>query len=253
MKQVLKILLKFLLIVLFLLVCFSAYVYFTLPNVKPLITENPETTAFIEYRKKAAEGEERAFRIRWKWIEYAKVPKLLRRTIVVAEDASFWGHKGVDWHELEEAIRDYREEGKKLRGASTISQQLAKNLYLTPERSLLRKLREFLITRDLEKHLEKRRILELYLNYIEFGDGIFGIRSAAAFYFKKHPSQLSLFEMARLAAIIPAPLELHPKKPTAGLRWRTREILKRVNRYGWVSAQVYEEAQAEFAAFFNKK
>lgn len=231
---------------------FVGYTLLSLPEVSELRTAVPETSAFIEYRKKQAEEEGKELKVRYQWVPLSEIPELFQRIVVVSEDAAFWTHEGIDWFEVKEALRQNIEEGKRLRGASTITQQTAKNLYLNPDRSLYRKALEFLITRDLEKHLPKQRILEVYLNIIEFGDGIFGVKSAAQYYFGKNPSQLTLHEMIRLAAIIPNPLILHPKQPTGQLKWRCYEILRRLYRFQYISEEEYQAANGWFGGFFSK-
>lgn len=226
--------------------------FLTLPEVAFLKTENPATTAMIEYRKAAAAAEGKTLPIRWKWVPLAKVPEALRRTIIIAEDGAFWVHEGVDWQELEIAIREKLEEGKPLRGASTITQQTAKNLFFSPERSLWRKAREFFVARRLENTLSKQRILELYVNIIELGAGIFGVGSAAEVYFGKSVSELTRGEMIRLAAIIPDPLDLNPTRPDRNLKWRCRVILRRLLRHQWISEEAYQTAREELQQFFGE-
>lgn len=232
-------------------VLYVTYIFLSQPNVEHLVDTNPTTTAFIEYRKEEALDKGDTLQIDHQWISIKELPRQLRRTIIISEDASFWVHKGFDWYELENALRDRFEEGKPLRGASTITQQTAKNLFLTPERSLVRKFREFLISRDLEKHLTKTRILELYLNSIEFGKGIFGIKSAAGQFFGKTPAQLKLSEMVRLAAILPAPLQLDPTFASEDLQIRAFVILKRLRKHKWATEAEYQKARRELNAFFK--
>jgi monofunctional biosynthetic peptidoglycan transglycosylase len=147
---------------------------------------------------------------------------------VVAEDSAFWQHDGVDVEQLKESIEQSLERGKQLRGGSTITQQLAKNLYLSPSRNPIRKLRELLITRKLEASLTKRRILELYLNVIEWGDGIYGAEAAARAYFGKSAAGLTAAEAALLAGAIINPRVHSPARPTARLRRRQQIILQRM-------------------------
>jgi len=227
------------------------YIFFSSPDVRELKKKNPSTTAFIEYRKREAERRGETFRLRHRWISLKKIPRLLQRTIIVSEDASFWVHHGIDWHEVRQAIRDSWKAHKFVRGASTITQQTAKNLYLSPQKSLLRKLKEFFIARAMETHLTKSRILELYLNCIEFGDGIFGIRSAASYYFDKTPSRLTVSEMVRLAAIIPNPLQLSPTEPSNALKWRSNTILQRLRTYNFIDQSQYNQAKADLENFFG--
>ncbi len=230
---------------------FVGYIFFSVPDVRELKKKNPPTTAFIEYRKREAERRGEIFRVRHRWIPLKQVPKLLQRTIIVSEDASFWMHNGIDWHELNQAVRDSWKEHKFVRGASTITQQTAKNLYLSPQKSLYRKLKEFFIARAMEVHLSKSRILELYLNCIEFGDGIFGIGSASSYYFGKSPSRLTVSEMVRLAAIIPSPLQLDPTQPSTELKWRSNTILQRLFTYNFIDQYQYNQAKEELKNFFG--
>lgn len=230
---------------------FFGYAISSMPDVRSLARQNPETTAFIEYRKKEAQREGIHLQISQQWISLNDIPQLLRRTIIVSEDASFWVHNGFDWFEVKEAWDRNLEEGRIVRGASTISQQTAKNLYLTPSRSVYRKFREFLITRELENHLTKSRILEIYLNCIEFGNGIFGINSASYRYFGRHPRELTIFQMVRLAAIIPNPLKLNPTVPSRELRWRSKVILNRLYNYKFISQDDYLNARSELRRFFQ--
>lgn len=229
---------------------FLGYTLLSLPDVTELKSGHPETTSFIEYRKEQAEKDGDEYKVRWQWTDLQSIPEILQRTVIVSEDAAFWGHQGLDWYEIKQSIRENLEEGKRLRGASTITQQTAKNLYLNPNRNFYRKFQELLITRDLEEHLSKERILELYLNYIEFGEGIFGIKSAALYYFGKTPAQLDLSEMIRLVAIIPSPLLLHPRKASGELRWRSYEILRRLYRFNFIPEETYLQTKSQFDNFF---
>ena len=229
---------------------FLGYTILSLPDVTELANHHPEITSFIEYRKEQAEKDGEELKVRCQWTDLQNIPEVLQRTVVVSEDAAFWSHEGVDWYEIKQSIKENLEEGKRLRGASTITQQTAKNLYLNPDRNLYRKFQEFLITRDLEAHLSKDRILELYLNYIEFGEGIFGIKSAALYYFGKIPAQLDLSEMVRLVAIIPSPLLLNPRRASGELRWRSYEILRRLYRFNFIPEETYLQTKSQFDNFF---
>lgn len=231
---------------------FVGYIVLTLPDVSTLDSVNPETTSFIEYRKDRHYDTE-GFRltIKQSWVDLDEIPRLLQRTVVISEDAGFYIHEGIDWHEVQAAWEKNLEEGKVVRGASTITQQTAKNLYLTPKRNFIRKFKEYFITQDLEKSLTKKRILELYLNYIEFGKGIFGLASASRHYFNKNPSELSIDEMVRLTAIIPSPLRLNPNQPNGELRWRCNEILRRLYHYKSISFDEYDETRNHFRKFFS--
>ena len=196
-------------------------IFFVYPNVAALKEANPKTTAFMEYRQQQWNAVKTGKKPRWRWVPYSSIAPSLRRAVVIAEDGRFWEHGGFDFEAIREAIEtDIRERRFKF-GASTISQQLVKNLYLSPSKNPLRKLKEALITWRLERALPKRRILELYLNVIEWGDGVFGAEAAARHYFGKSAAALSVEESARLAAIIPNPLRL---RPTGSVEKRARQI-----------------------------
>lgn len=205
-----------------------AYVYLTLPDVRALATVNPTTTAFIELRQREAREAGRPFTVRQRWVPYTHLSSNLRRAVLVAEDAAFFDHDGIDFKELRASLEHNWEEGRFERGASTITQQLAKNLYLSPSRNPVRKLKELLITRRLEAALSKRRILEIYLNVIEWGDGVFGAEAAARAYFGKPAAALAPDEAALLAGAIINPREHNPARPTARLLRRQQIIARRM-------------------------
>jgi monofunctional glycosyltransferase len=208
---------------------FGAYVYLTLPDVRQLAEDNPTSTAFMELRIIEANAAGRKkFSIRQKWVPYSQISPYLRRAVIVTEDAGFYDHDGIDLDEIKASLEKNWEEGKFSRGGSTITQQLAKNLYLSPSKNPMRKLTELLITRRLEAALTKRRILEIYLNMIEWGDGIFGCEAASRVYFGKSCAALSPAEAALLAGAIINPREHSPAKPTRRLLRRQQIILKRM-------------------------
>jgi monofunctional biosynthetic peptidoglycan transglycosylase len=209
---------------------FLAYVYLTVPDVRPLLRENPRSTAFMRLRAAEARRHGRPFRHDHRWVSYNRISPHLKRAVLVAEDSAFWQHSGVDFEQIRESIEINLERREFARGASTITQQLAKNLYLSPSRNPVRKLREWLITRRLETVLSKRRILEIYLNVIEWGDGIWGADAASRAYFRKPSSALSARDAALLAGAIVNPRVLSPAQPTARLRYRQRLILQRMGR-----------------------
>ena len=205
-----------------------AYLYLTLPDVRPLETENPLTTAFMELRGREARALGREPRSVRRWVSYRNISPELKRAVLVAEDSAFWKHEGIDLDQLQESIELDWARGQLLRGGSTITQQLAKNLYLSPSRNPLRKLREWIIARRLEAELSKGRILELYLNVIEWGDGIYGADAAARTYFHVPASALDAREAAMLAAAIINPRLLNPARPSARLLRRQQLILGRM-------------------------
>ena len=205
-----------------------AYVYLTLPDVRPLKTANPTTTAFMELRDREARGAGRTPRRVQRWVSYGRISPDLKRAVLVAEDDAFFQHEGVDFEQLQESIETDWARGRFSRGGSTITQQLAKNLYLSPSRSPVRKLRELVIARRLEAELKKARIFEIYLNVIEWGDGVYGVESAARAYFQKPAAELGPAEAALLAGAIVNPRVLNPARPTARLVRRQQLILRRM-------------------------
>jgi monofunctional glycosyltransferase len=205
-----------------------AYAYLTLPDVRPLATSNPTTTAFMRIRAEEAREKGRALRHVQRWVGYSHMSPDLKRAVLVAEDDAFFQHEGVDFEQLQESLEIDWARGRFVRGASTITQQLAKNLYLSPSKNPLRKLRELIIARRLEAELKKARILELYLNVIEWGDGVYGIEAAAQTYFHQPAATLGPSESALLAGAIINPRLLNPAKPSARLVRRQQLILKRM-------------------------
>jgi monofunctional glycosyltransferase len=206
----------------------GAFLYLSLPDVRPLRTENPQTTAFMELRAREAEKAGKKPRKVQQWVAYERISPSLKRAVIVAEDAAFFSHEGVDYDELEKSFEDSWKSGKRMRGGSTITQQLAKNLYLSPSRNPVRKVEELLIARRLEVELSKRRILELYLNVIEWGDGIWGAEAAARSYFQKPASALDADESALLAASIINPRRYSPARPSKFLLRRQELIRQRM-------------------------
>ena len=205
-----------------------AYVYLTLPDVRELVSTNPSSTAFMEQRAVEAALEGRTTRRVEEWVPYSGISENLKRAVLVAEDAAFWQHDGIDLRQIRESIQTSWEEGVPIRGASTITQQLAKNLYLSPSRDPLRKLRELIIARRLEAALPKDRIFEIYLNAIEWGDGIWGAEAAARTYFGISAAALDAEQSALLAGAIINPRLHSPARPTARLLARQQLILGRM-------------------------
>lgn len=163
------------------------------------------------------------------WINIDEVNPYLLKSIISMEDGSFFSHRGVDWDELHLALKTNKRRGRTIRGGSTLTMQLAKNLYLTTERTVLRKAKEFVITFRMEKELSKRSILQNYINAVEWGNGIFGIKEAAGIYFNKTPENLTRGQCARLAAVIPSPLEHAPNINSSYVLRRSSIILGRAD------------------------
>jgi len=204
------------------------YAYLTLPDVRPLKTTNPSTTAFMDLRAREASAAGKTPRRLQRWTGYARIAPDLKSAVLLAEDSAFWQHEGVDLEQLQESIGIDWARGRFVRGASTITQQLAKNLYLSPSRNPLRKLRELIIARRLEAELKKARILELYLNVIEWGDDIWGAEAASRVYFRLSASELGPTESALLAGAIINPRLLNPARPSTRLLRRQQLILRRM-------------------------
>jgi monofunctional biosynthetic peptidoglycan transglycosylase len=197
-------------------------------EIEKLKYENPKITALMKQRMNEAKRKGKPYRINQIWIPLSRVSPYLIDAVIVSEDASFFSHQGIDWYEVKESIKKNFERGKIVRGASTITMQVAKNLFLSTSRNPLRKFVEVLIALRMEQKLSKRRILEIYLNIVELGDGIFGVESASRRYFGKSASELTLEESARLVSIIPSPLRYTPNSSKKFVNWRTKLILNRL-------------------------
>lgn len=196
------------------------------PDVAALATINPRTTALMQTRMTEHGG----VKPYWVWRPLSRISPHLQRAVIAAEDASFYEHEGFDWEAIRQAVIKDLRQGTLATGGSTITQQLAKNLYLSPEKTLMRKAREALIARELEHRLGKRRILELYLNVVEWGRGVYGAEAAARHHFRKSSQELTLEEAALLAAILPSPRHYDPIRMTRYLSVRQQQIVRRVGK-----------------------
>ncbi|HEX8171247.1 MAG TPA: monofunctional biosynthetic peptidoglycan transglycosylase [Thermoanaerobaculia bacterium] len=225
---------RLLLVLVLALVAIAAYEWLTFPDVAVLAKEPPKTTAFMERRKELLRDEGKSDALEWKWVAYGSISPYLRRGVLVAEDNDFYEHKGVDTKAMKEAFeRDWKRR-KITHGGSTITQQLAKNLYLSSSRNPLRKVKEYFIARALEKHLTKKRILEIYLNVVEMGERVYGAEAAARHYFGKSAAALTPREAALLAGCLPNPRVMNPGDPNKRLRARQKMILSRMRRWGYL-------------------
>jgi monofunctional biosynthetic peptidoglycan transglycosylase len=220
--------------VLIALVAWLAWELLTFPDVSVLAKERPKTTAFMEQRKELLRAEGKSDALEWRWVPYGSIAPTLRRAVLVAEDNSFYEHEGVDVEGMKDAFERNWKKRKIASGGSTITQQLAKNLYLSPSRNPVRKIREYFIARSLEKHLTKKRILEIYLNVVEMGERVYGAEAAARHYFGKSASALSPREAALLAGCLPNPRVMNPGNPNKRLRARQRMIVSRMKRWGYL-------------------
>lgn len=193
------------------------------------VDHNPSSTAFMDARLERLREKTPRFELQHHWVPYARISTNLKRAIVVAEDAKFLDHEGFDWDGIRTAYERNRQKGKVVAGGSTISQQLAKNLFLSGERTWWRKAQEAVITIMLEAVLTKRRILEIYLNVIEWGNGVFGAEAAAQYHFGIAAGELTPEQAAQLAAMVPSPRRYKPGTETPYLQKRTEIILSRMN------------------------
>jgi monofunctional glycosyltransferase len=207
----------------------------TLPfgEINALAHKNPRTTAFMELQADRAKREGRRFETFQIWLPLREIPKDAVNAVIVSEDGTFWSHHGFDWYELKESVGRDIEEGRAVRGASTITQQLVKNLYLSPSKNPLRKMKEWILTWWMERRLSKSRILELYLNVIEWGNGVYGIEAAAQYHFGKTARLLTRDEAARLAAIIPDPRDHMAASDSQYVIRRSALILDRMEARGY--------------------
>lgn len=184
--------------------------YFFYPNVASLQKNRPGKTAFMEYREDTWKAKGIKRKISTSWVPLSQVSPYVVKAVIIAEDDKFWSHDGFDFEAMQKALEKDIKKKKFKAGGSTISQQLAKNLYLTPAKNPIRKVKEAILTWRIERQLSKRRIMELYLNVAEWGDGLFGIGSAARRYYGKSASGLSAYEAATLAAALPNPRRFRP-------------------------------------------
>jgi len=193
------------------------------------VDHNPSSTAFMDARLERLREKTPNFALQHRWVPYARISTNLKRAIVVAEDAKFLDHEGFDWDGIRTAYERNRQKGKVVAGGSTITQQLAKNMFLSGERTWWRKAQEAVITFMIEAVMTKRRILEIYLNVIEWGNGVFGAEAAAQYHFGIAAGELTPEQAAQLAAMVPSPRRYRPGTETPYLQKRTEIILSRMN------------------------
>ena len=192
------------------------------------VNHNPGSSAFMNDRLGVMQEKNPGAKLRHKWVPYKRISSNLKRAVVVAEDSKFVIHEGFDWDGIQKAYEKNMKKGRVVAGGSTISQQLAKNLFLSTQRTPWRKLQEAAITLMLEKMMSKRRILEIYLNVIEWGDGVFGAEAAARHYYGTSAANLSAWQSAKLAAMIPNPRYYDDHRNARGLARRTATIAARM-------------------------
>lgn len=225
-----------------LLVLYLAFI----PGVSHLAKENPKKTAMMEHREAEWAAKKKKRKVYQVWVPYSRISPYMAKAAIIAEDDKFWQHEGFDLEAMHKAIEKDLKAGKFKAGGSTISQQLAKNLFLKPTKSPIRKIREAVITWKLERTLSKRRILELYLNVAEWGEGIFGVEAASRHHFGKSASELTAMEAARLAAVLPNPRRLNASGEQRFVASRASVIYRIMVRRG-VAIPEFDEIQAEGA------
>jgi len=220
------------------LLAFAVYVAFTWPDVGALAQRDPASTAFIDRYRAACRARGQPDGVAWVWLPYERIAPELKRAVLVGEDIGFFAHRGFDTAEIRHALAEAWQEKSFPRGASTLTQQTAKNLWLSPSVDPLRKLREALLTRELEKKLGKRRILEIYLNVAEFGPGVYGAEAAAQRYFGKRASDLGATEAAQLAAGLPRPSRWHPGCKSRTYERRVQRLLRRMQQAEFLKREI---------------
>ncbi|MEO8036700.1 MAG: monofunctional biosynthetic peptidoglycan transglycosylase [Acidobacteriota bacterium] len=216
------------------LLAFVVWEWATFPDVSKLAEHAPDSTAFMELRRQQLRAAGKSDELSYQFVPYGSISPYLRRAVLVAEDDTFYEHEGVDVKGLEEALQKDWQRKQITHGGSTITQQLAKNLYLSPSRNPLRKAKEYFIARSLERHLTKKRILELYLNVVEMGERVYGAEAASRAYFGRGAGALTPQQAALLAGCLPNPRIMSPAAPNKRLRWRQRMILSRMRRWGYL-------------------
>jgi monofunctional biosynthetic peptidoglycan transglycosylase len=222
-----------------------ALLWAALPDPAPLARETPRTTALIEQRRAEAKARRRAFHPRQVWVGLERISPRLVAAVLLSEDANFYGHEGIDWEALQEAARRDLEQRRFAIGGSTITQQLAKNLWFGTEKSLWRKAKEAVLATKLERALAKRRILALYLNVAEWDEGVFGAEAGARSRFGTSAAALDTAQAVVLASMLPAPRRVDLKSPSTWLKRRSRRLLDRMRAAGRISADEHLHASAE--------
>jgi monofunctional biosynthetic peptidoglycan transglycosylase len=226
---------RFTLAAAFAYICWEAL---TWPDVGALATRPPATTAFIERHNERERAAGRPSQAAIRWTRYASISPDVKRAVLVAEDINFFSHRGFDWGEIKIAVEEALHDSEAPRGASTITQQLVKNLWLSPSRNPLRKVKEAVLTWQVERALPKRRILEIYLNVAEFGPGVYGVGPAAQAYFGKAPADLGEEEASLLAASLPRPASWHPGSRSQAYQRYAAAIRARMDKADFLRKQI---------------
>jgi monofunctional biosynthetic peptidoglycan transglycosylase len=239
---VLKIIASVVILLITALLVFAMTLYIYLPNVAPLATSNPPTTAFIESYYVGTKRNVNTSKVKWKWVSLSEISPFLIQSIIYTEDKTYWTHNGFDWNQIKRAFKVTWYQHRIITGGSTITQQVAKNLYLSPDRTLLRKCRELLIALELERHLSKERILEIYLNIAEWGEGIFGIEAASRHWFHCSAKELNPRQAVSLAFVLPIPHRRDPTKLTPQLNMYVNMVLMKLAQEEVISDEMLIES-----------
>ena len=240
MKKLLKTLIFIMISALFL----TVGIYFVYPDVSKLKKTAPKKTAFMEHREEEWQNQGKKKKIVQRWVPLGQISPYVIKAVIIAEDDKFWTHEGFDYDAIQKAIEKDIKKKKFALGGSTISQQLAKNLYLSPSKNPVRKIKEAILTWRMERNISKKRIIELYLNVAEWGDGLFGIEVAARTYFGKSASALTAREAARLASVLPNPRKFNPTGSSKFVENRSERIYQIMVRRGIVIEE-FEEVMNE--------
>jgi monofunctional biosynthetic peptidoglycan transglycosylase len=224
----------------FLIVGVDTLIYFVYPNISALRTERPSKTAFMEYRHQQWAKKKRRKEIIQNWVPLERISPYLVKAVIISEDDKFFSHDGFDFDAMQKALEKDIKKGAFSLGGSTISQQLAKNLFLSPSKNPIRKIKEAILTWRLEHTLSKKRIMELYLNVAEWGDGIFGAQVAALHYFNKSAYELGPEESARLASVLPNPMRFSASGDSEYVADRSERIYRIMVQRGIVIPE-YED------------
>jgi monofunctional glycosyltransferase len=222
--------------------------YFFYPNVAYLKRHNPGKTAFMEYREEMWQQKKIKKKIIRSWVPISQISPYVLKAVIIAEDHKFWSHEGFDFEAMQKALEKNIQQNKIRVGGSTISQQLAKNLYLSPDKDPIRKIKEAILTWRIENQLSKRRILELYLNVAEWGDGVFGIEAAANKYYGKPAVRLTARQAAKLVVILPSPRRYKPDGTSKYVENQAERIYQIMVRQG-VVIQEYDDVMREKNAY----
>ncbi len=238
-RVILRVLLFFVLLTPIWLLLLVGILYLVLPDGSEYKTKNPGVTAVMRQREKEALAAGRKPRRYQIWVPLSRISPHLRRAVILSEDARFYQHHGFDWEAIKLAAEKNWKKKRFAYGGSTITQQLARNLYLSTHKSLWRKLKELIIAYKMENKLSKNRILELYLNVVEWGRGVYGAEAASRYYYHKHASNLTVDEAVRLAVILPSPLKHSPYDGSRFVERRRKRVLYWMYRTGYISREDY--------------